>query len=230
MRGTRCCPYTSLVIPLQRRAWDSNPQVLADNGFQDRPVTNYRSPPPNSLARTQLSNIRSFSTAEASEDLLEQIRTLVFEAFDGTFSDEDWDHSLGGQHFIVIEDDTVLSHAAVVERTIEVAGRRFRTGYLEGVATTAARQGEGLGSIAVAEATRSVSKGFEMGALSTGRQGFYARLGWERWAGPSFVRKGAEDIRTEGDDDGLMILRFGLSESIDLAAPISCEFRSGDVW
>jgi hypothetical protein len=34
---------------LQRRAWDSNPQVLADNGFQDRPVASYRSPPPASV-------------------------------------------------------------------------------------------------------------------------------------------------------------------------------------
>jgi hypothetical protein len=24
----------------QRRAWDSNPQVLSDNGFQDRPLAN----------------------------------------------------------------------------------------------------------------------------------------------------------------------------------------------
>lgn len=175
-------------------------------------------------------NLRSFSTGEASEDLLKQIRTFVSEAFDGTFSEEDWNHSLGGKHVIVVEDDNVLSHAAVVERTIEVAGRLFRTGYLEGVATTPGRHGEGLGSMVVAEATRSVTDGFELGTLSTDRHSFYARLGWERWVGPSFVRRGAEKMRTEQDDDGLMVLRFGPSEVIDLAAPISCEHRSGDVW
>ena len=78
--------------------------------------------------------------------------------------------------------------------------------------------------------SQTMKNGFEMGALSTGRQDFYARIGWERWAGPSFVRQGAEEIRTEGDDGGLMVLRFGPSEGIDLAAPISCEHRNGDVW
>lgn len=52
---------------------------------------------------------------------------------------------------------------------------------------------------------------------------------WERWQGPTFARDGAELIRTE-EDEGVMVLRFGPSESIDLRAPISCEARAGDDW
>ena len=52
---------------------------------------------------------------------------------------------------------------------------------------------------------------FELGALATGRWSFYERLGWERWRGPTFARDGDEVIRTEDDDDAVMVLRFGPS-------------------
>lgn len=112
----------------------------------------------------------------------------------------------------------------------EAAGRAFRTGYVEGVATAPGRQGEGLGSTAMAELTALVRREFEFGALSTDRRSFYARCGWERWHGPTFVRRGGELIRTEDEDDGVMVLRFGPSAGVDLTAPIVCEARRGDDW
>ena len=71
---------------------------------------------------------------------------------------------------------------------------------------------------------------FELGALSTTRHGFYERLGWQRWRGPTFVRHGAVTVRTEDEDDGIMVLLYGTTASLDLALPISCETRSGDDW
>ncbi len=71
---------------------------------------------------------------------------------------------------------------------------------------------------------------FEFGALSTGRHGFYERLGWERWHGPTFVRHGPELVRTEDEDDGVMVLRFDRSLAVDLSGSISCEARTGDDW
>ena len=44
-------PWAVPTHPNLRRAWDSNPQELALNDFQDRPVTSYRSPPPSSVRR-----------------------------------------------------------------------------------------------------------------------------------------------------------------------------------
>lgn len=70
----------------------------------------------------------------------------------------------------------------------------------------------------------------EMGGLSTGRHAFYERLGWERWQGPTFVRDGNDVIRTEDEDDGVMVLRSGPSAKIDLTASISCDARPGDDW
>jgi hypothetical protein len=59
---------------------------------------------------------------------------------------------------------------------------------------------------------------------------FYERLGWERWQGPTFVRRGEALVRTEEEDDGIMVLRPGPGVRIDLRASISCEARAGDDW
>ena len=70
-----------------------------------------------------------------------------------------------------------------------------------------------------------------LGALSTGAHAFYGRLGWERWRGPTYVRTSGGAIeRTEDEDDGVMVLRFGPSADLDLTLPICCEDRPGDAW
>jgi aminoglycoside 2'-N-acetyltransferase I len=174
--------------------------------------------------------IRRLTTAAASGDRLAEIRQLLVDAFAGDFSDDDWEHTLGGRHVVVADGGVVVSHAAVVPRVLEVAHRPVRAGYVEGVATAPARQREGLGSLAMAELSELLRHEFEIGALSTGRHRFYERLGWERWRGPTFVRHDSEVTRTEDEDDGVMVLRFGPSSGIDLTSPLSCEARRGDDW
>jgi aminoglycoside 2'-N-acetyltransferase I len=183
-----------------------------------------------------VAEVRVFRTEEAPADLLEAARWLCDEAFrddpDGPFGDDDWVHSLGGWHVVVVDDDgTLLGHAAVVARTLHVAGRPFRTGYVEGVATAPGRQGEGLGTMAMIEVNELLRGHFELGALGTGRWSFYERMGWERWQGPTFVRHpGGTDVRTEEDDEGVMVLRFGPSAAVDPRRPIACEAREGEDW
>ena len=55
-----------------------------------------------------------------------------------------------------------------------------------------------------------------------------ARVG--AMAGPTFVRSGAAAVRSEDEDDGIMVLRFGPSAGVDLTEPLSCEARAGDDW
>src|SRR4051794_7924800 len=153
---------------------------------------------------------------------------MLDEVFEGDFSDDDWQHSLGGHHFVIIDNDLVLAHAAVVPRALEIAGRSFHAGYVEAVGTHVAGQGEGLGTLVMAAATDFIHRHFTLGALGTGSHRFYERLGWERWAGPTYVRRDGELIRT-AEDEGLMVLRFGTSASIDLDASLSCDDRPGDV-
>jgi aminoglycoside 2'-N-acetyltransferase I len=175
-------------------------------------------------------HIRRFRTADVPAGVLAEVRRLLDAAFDGDFTDEDWEHTVGGVHVVVDDAGEVVAHASVVPRVLEVAGRPFATGYLEGVATVPARQGEGLGSLATAEVTAYLRTAFELGALSTGSPAFYERFGWQRWRGPTYVRRAGRLVRTEDEDDGVMVLCFDTSAGIDLAAPISCEGRAGDDW
>jgi aminoglycoside 2'-N-acetyltransferase I len=151
-------------------------------------------------------------------------------AFAGRFDETDWAHALGGHHVFVTEGDAVVAHAAVVRRELHVGERPIGAGYVEAVATAPARKGTGFGSVAMAAADGVLREHHELGALSTGSPGFYERLGWERWRGPTFVRRGADLVRTPEEDAGIMVLRFGPSAGVDLAASISCEARAGDDW
>jgi aminoglycoside 2'-N-acetyltransferase I len=152
------------------------------------------------------------------------------DAFGGRFDDTDWEHALGGWHVLVTDGGALVAHAAVVPRDLRVDGQPVDAGYVEAVATAPARRGEGLATLAMREVDRLVRQHHHLGALSTGTHAFYARLGWERWRGPTFVRHGDELVRTPEEDDGIMVLRFGPSRTLDLAAPLSCEARSGDDW
>jgi aminoglycoside 2'-N-acetyltransferase I len=158
------------------------------------------------------------------------VRPLLDEAFGGRFDDTDWGHAVGGWHVLVTDGGTVVAHAAVVPRELQVDGRAVAAGYVEAVATTPGRQGEGLGTLAMTEAGRLVHRHHELGALSTGAHRFYERLGWERWQGPTFVRRGDALVRTPEEDDGIMVLRFGATATLDVAASLSCEARAGDDW
>lgn len=170
------------------------------------------------------------ATADAPADLLVRVRGLLDEAFGGDFSDDDWEHTLGGWHVVVGEGDVPLAHAAVVPRVLEIGGQPYRGGYVEGVAAATERRGEGHGTRAVRRAGELLRAEYELGALSTDRHGFYARLGWERWHGPTYVRRGGQLVRTPEEDDGVMVLRLGASRGVDLTAPIACAARSGDDW
>jgi aminoglycoside 2'-N-acetyltransferase I len=158
------------------------------------------------------------------------VRPLLDEAFDGRFGDDDWEHALGGWHVVVTDGSDVVSHAAVVRRELHVDGRPVDTGYVEGVGTAPARQGEGLGTLAMREIDALIRRHHDLGALSTGEHGFYGRLGWERWRGPTYVRRNGAPVRTPGEDDGIMVLRIGPTAGVDLGAPLSCEARRGDDW
>jgi aminoglycoside 2'-N-acetyltransferase I len=159
-------------------------------------------------------------------------RRLLDAAFGGEFSDEDWQHALGGWHVIAGADEDVIGHAAVVERRIAVGARDFRAGYVEAVAVSPARQRRGTGTAVMQAVGNIIRDRFELGVLSTGAWGFYQRLGWERWRGPTYVRAAASGLarRTADEDDGVMVLRGMTRDAIDLAAPIMCDERAGDSW
>ena len=162
------------------------------------------------------------------------IRVLLERAFgsdeEERFTDNDWDHAVGGVHFVLDLDGEIIAHASVVERELHVDDRPLRTGYVEAVATAPDRQGAGFGSLVMADVTAWIKDRFELGALGTGRQRFYERQGWLLWAGPSFVRTSKGPLRTPEEDGYIMVLPTPSSPALGLTARISCESRPGDAW
>ncbi len=186
---------------------------------------------PESHARGRL---RRVPTDHLTSAEIARIRAIMDAAFgsdpDERFSDEDWRHALGGLHVILEHDGEIVSHAAVVGRDIVIGERPLRTGYVEAVATAPERQGHGFGTTVMRAVDAHIQAAFELGALGTGAHHFYERLGWRTWRGPSFVRAAEGPRATPADDGYIMVLPTASTPELDPAAPISCEWRSGDVW
>jgi len=146
------------------------------------------------------------------------------------FTDEDWEHAFGGLHFILEESGSIVAHASVVERELHASDHRLPTGYVEAVATWPKHQRRGHGSALMREVDQYIDQTFQLGALDTSRPAFYERLGWVVWRGPTFVRTASGLIRTQEEDGDVLVRLTPTSPELDLYAPISCDWRSGDVW
>ncbi len=178
--------------------------------------------------------LRRLSTPDLSADEVIAIRRLLEAAFgpdeEERFTEDDWQHAVGGVHFVLDVRAQIVGHAAVVERELHLDRQPLRTGYVEAVAVAPERQGRGLGSRLMADVDALIEERFQLGALGTGRHHFYERLGWRTWRGPSFVRSGTGPSRTPDDDGYILVLPTPTSPTLDLEASISCEWRPGDVW
>jgi aminoglycoside 2'-N-acetyltransferase I len=178
-------------------------------------------------------HVRTLPTAALSDEDVAGIQALLTAAFErdehGGFTWDDWLHAIGGTHLVLERDGVIAGHASVVERTLEISGRPVRTGYVEAVAILPSLQRQGYGTLLM-RAVHDVVAGFDLGALGTGSQPFYERLGWKVWQGPTSVRI---DGRTEPtpDEDGYILVRpTPTSPPFALTEPISCDWRPGDAW
>jgi aminoglycoside 2'-N-acetyltransferase I len=176
--------------------------------------------------------LRMCRTDELAPSDLEQMRALFDAAWPNeAYTDHDWNNLTGGLHFVLELDGRLASHATVVERELWTGSHRLRTGYVEAVATWPELQRRGLATRAMRAANGHIEDAYELGGLDSGSQGFYERLGWERWRGPTSVRTADGDRSTPEEDGYVMILRTPRTPGdLDLDAAISCEWREGDVW
>jgi aminoglycoside 2'-N-acetyltransferase I len=176
-----------------------------------------------------MTDVRVAHTADLSPADLTAVRELLDAAFDGDFSDEDWDHTLGGVHALAWSGDVLVAHAAVVQRRFLYQGRALRTGYVEGVAVHADHRRQGLGAVVMGPVERVIGAAYDLGALSSSEIGipFYEARGWRRWQGPTSALTPGGTTRTEDDDDSVYVLG---ATSLDLTAPLTCDWRDGDVW
>jgi len=134
-------------------------------------------------------------------------------------------------HVVATVAGRAVSHALWVARRLDYAGQPLRTAYVEAVATEPAEQGRGYATAvlrALAAALAAQDADYELAALAPSDPAFYARLGWDSWRGPLYARRGA--VRQPTPDEEVMILRLPRTPPLDLTAPLTAPWRTGDVW
>ena len=177
-----------------------------------------------------MTRLHFVSSNGATPTLLRNFRALLDAAFDGEFSDDDWAHALGGIHVWIDGPGGVVSHGALVERTLVCSCQVVGVGYVEAIATAPAYRRRGYASEVLKRINDLIREPYALGALSTGVPAFYEALGWERWRGPTFVSGPRGLERTPDDDGGILILRTPRSPELDLDGDIVADWRAGDAW
>jgi aminoglycoside 2'-N-acetyltransferase I len=146
-----------------------------------------------------------------------------------------WDHIGPGLHLTIDADGRLVAHALLVDRVLFIGadgGIRLDAGYVENVATAPTARGQGHGVAVMEAVARIVRDEYDIGGLSTGSHGFYTRLGWEVWRGPTSVRLVDGALQRSADEDGhVLVLRTPRTPpDLDLDGPISVEWRPVEPW
>lgn len=182
----------------------------------------------------RIHSARLIHTSDIDPETREDAKRMVIDAFEGEFTEVDWEHSLGGMHAMIFHHGAMIAHAAVVQRRLLYRNTALRCGYVEAVAVREDWRGQGLAR-AVMDAVEQVIRGaYQLGALSASEAGrhIYAARGWLPWQGPTSVLAPAGLTRTPDDDNALFVLPVSLPNDLDLdvRSEITCDWRDGDVW
>ncbi|MGA5192415.1 GNAT family N-acetyltransferase [Streptomyces exfoliatus] len=175
--------------------------------------------------------VRTAPTHELGAARLRSVRELLDAAFEGDFGDDDWDHTLGGVHAWVEDEQDIAAHGAVVMRRALHRGRSHRVGYVEGVAVRAALRRRGLGGAVMAELERVIDGAYLFGALGATDDGaaLYRARGWRVWEG-RLEALGPEGLVHLAEEEGFVLLRPAAGRELpDPAAPLVFDWRDGDV-
>ena len=180
------------------------------------------------------SGLRVAQTEDLQEVEVSAISALCAAAFDEPW-DGAWEKVGPGVHVFVPGTGDVLAHAMIVDRGLYLGHEpdlSLDAGYVEWVATRPELQGQGRGTVVMREIGRIIQDEYALGALATGSNSFYERLGWEPWRGPTYVRMpDGQRVRSADEDGHVMILRTPRTpELLDLAGPIAVDWRAADPW
>lgn len=180
--------------------------------------------------RTPVHTARLIHTSDLDNETRQNAHDLLVDAFEGDFTDDDWDHTLGGMHALVYHHGALIAHAAVVLRRLLYRGTTLRTGYVEGVAVREDWRGQGLGRALMNSAEQVIRGAYRLGALSPSHAArhMYVGRGWIQWQGATSVLAPSGLTRTPDDDGCVFVLPVDVT--LDPTADLVCDWRSGDVW
>ncbi len=141
-------------------------------------------------------------------------------------------------HVLARVGHVLAGHGMIDSRWLQAGdGPLLRTAYVELVATAEDYRKQGIGSgMMRILAERAAQGGYDLAALCPADTALYKHLGWEYWQGPLFIRKGTSlvtDAETliSTPEEQVMILRLPGTPELDLALPLSAEWRAGgELW
>lgn len=173
-------------------------------------------------------------TEEIDPETFDRLTALCEAAFEEPFAPV-WERVGPGIHVFLEGDGRLVAHAMIVDRRLYIGHEgdlALDVGYVENVATHPEHHGRGHGTRVMGEIGRIVDDEYVLGALATGRNAFYQRLGWETWRGPTWVRMlDGQRIRSADEDGDVMVLRTPRTPpDLDLAGPIAVDWRPEEPW
>lgn len=135
----------------------------------------------------------------------------------------------GATHILGRYQGLLVTHALWITRCLQCASLPpLRTAYVEAVATEDDYRNRGLATAIMRRLAEEI-RDFDLGGLSASRHGFYARIGWQLWRGPLFIRTTEGLVPTPNEHD-VMVLFLPNKPVLDLDAPLSAEWREGELW
>jgi aminoglycoside 2'-N-acetyltransferase I len=177
--------------------------------------------------------IRVVPSAELTPVEWASLTELCVAAFDEPWDDY-WENIGPGVHVLAEHPERgIVAHAAIVDRRLYPGDLTLRAGYVEAVAVWPDLQRSGIGTRVMEVIDSMLDAGYELGALGTGRHGFYARLGWVIWTGPTSIRERDGSLTRSPNEDGdIMVRRTPRTPpGLDISLPIAVDWRPGDeVW
>jgi aminoglycoside 2'-N-acetyltransferase I len=179
---------------------------------------------------TQVHTARLVHTSDLDSETRHRVCQMVSAAFAGDFSDDDWEHALGGMHALIWRHGAIIAHAAVVQRRLLYRGNALRCGYIEAVAVREDWRGQGLVHALLDGCEQVIRGAYQVGAVSSSAQArrVWSARGWLPWRGPTSVLAPTGPARTPEDDDAVFVLPVGIN--LDTSAGLMCDWRGGDVW
>jgi aminoglycoside 2'-N-acetyltransferase I len=177
-----------------------------------------------------VTDLRLVHTADLDAATRAAVRAMLDDAFDGDFSDQDWEHALGGMHALAWDGDELAGHASVVQRRLLYGGRALRAGYVEAVGVRSDQRRRGHGAALMEAIERVIRGAYELGALASTEVGaaLYVARGWQRWEGPTSVLSPDGIARTRDNDDAIYVLP--VATPLDRSAALVADWRDGDAW